>query len=269
MTKLSLVWAVLGLSACGASGTARFTAWGEEYIEDGLPASDFEDGWRVKYEKFLVVIGEITLAHRGGKPVATQPVPKVFDLVKKGPVEVETFGELPPARYEKVGYAIAPSSQAVAGNADAADATALVAAGRSLYLEGTATKGPVTKRFKWGFSTNTRLEDCQAEGFGAGLTVPSGGVETVELTVHGDHFFYDHLQSNDSKLRFDAIANADGLSGDGEVTLEELQKVDLSSLPQGQYGGASAEKSLKDFVTTLSRTVGHFRGEGECVGRSR
>lgn len=82
-----------------------------------------------------------------------------------------------------------------------------------------------------------------------------------------DHLFYDRLQSSPdpsvvTSLRFDALAAADA-NADGEVTLEELNATpidvrlyDPSGLGAATYGA---------FVTQLARTVGHFRGEGECT----
>jgi hypothetical protein len=96
----------------------------------------------------------------------------------------------------------------------------------------------------------------------------------VQLTIHGDHLFFDDLQSPEAKMRFDAMAAADnlGIAGaDGQVTLEELAAVDLTELPPDQYGtgGVGNVRNLRDFVTALVRTVGHFRGEGECSPQSR
>jgi hypothetical protein len=50
--------------------------------------------------------------------------------------------------------------------------------------------------------------------------------------------------------------------------MEELTRVKLAAIPRenGPYGTGSAAgiNDLGAFVTALSRTVGHFRGEGEC-----
>jgi hypothetical protein len=47
--------------------------------------------------------------------------------------------------------------------------------------------------------------------------------------------------------------------------------VQLTTLPIDQYGTGTVGnvKTLNDFVTALVRTLGHFRGEGECVTASR
>ena len=99
------------------------------------------------------------------------------------------------------------------------------------------------------------------------MVVPSGGTATMELTVHGDHLFYDDLQSDEAVLRFTAFAEADG-RGDGDriVTLEELAAVDLTTLPAEQYGtgGAASIVTLRDFVAALTRALIHFQGEGDC-----
>nr|AYM52475.1 hypothetical protein [Archangium gephyra] len=275
MKKRMLGVGLLGLMACSqGSGNVTFTTYGEDFIEKEIPAEDFEDGWTVKYSKFLVTLGELKVADHGGEVAAESAGAKVFDVHKPGPVTVVRFSALPAADWDEVSYAIAPSASAEAGNVSAADVNLLKANGWSVYMEGTATKGAVTKRFAWGFPSNTLYEHCEHPDLGEGLTVPNGGEETVQLTIHGDHLFFDDLQSPDAKMRFDALAAADklGISGaDGEVTLEELAQVDLTELPAGQYGtgGAANVRNLRDFVTALVRTVGHFRGEGECSPRVR
>jgi hypothetical protein len=126
----------------------------------------------------------------------------------------------------------------------------------------------MAKTFKWGFSEPTLLDECEGERDGKltpGVVVTEGGTDAVELTIHGDHFFYDDLQSADAKVRGDAIFNADA-NMDGAVDLAELDAVALTTLPAGQYGtgGASDVNDLGAFVRFLSRTLGHYRGEGEC-----
>ena len=98
-----------------------------------------------------------------------------------------------------------------------------------------------------------------------GVSVPDGGVATMQFTIHGDHLFYDDLASPDAALRGKAIFEAD-TDSNGEITWQELEAVDLSTLPEGQYGtgGAPDVYTLGDFVEALSRTVVHFQGEGHC-----
>jgi hypothetical protein len=50
MNRFILVCAGLQLLACGeetGAGDVAFTVWGEEYIEQEIPAEEFEDGFSV------------------------------------------------------------------------------------------------------------------------------------------------------------------------------------------------------------------------------
>ncbi len=275
MKKLMLGVGLLGIVACGrGSGSLNVTTYGEDFIEKEIPASAFEDGWSVKFSRFLVTLGEVRIAAHGGEVAAESKGARVFDVHKPGPTTLERFSGLPASDWDAVSYAIAPSASAEAGNASAEDVALMKQGGYSVYVQGVATKGTETKRFSWGFALDTLYEKCEHPDLGEGVTVPDGGEETVQLTIHGDHLFFDDLQSPDAKMRFDALAAADKLGivgADGEITLEELAQVDLTQLPLGQYGtgGASNVRNLRDFVTALVRTVGHYRGEGECSPRVR
>lgn len=263
-------------TAPAGKGTATFTTWGEGYIEEGIPAGGeggFVDGWSVRYSKFLVVFGDITVADLAGKQAAAMPGTKLVDNVKKAPKELIKFADLEAKAYERVSYRILPAdarTEVVAG--DAADRDFMVKNGFSLYVEGTATRGGASKTFRWGFSGTTSYVECRAEREGKetdGIIVTAGGNDISELTTHGDHFFYDRLQADPTgkiptSLRFEAIAAADD-AGDrnGEVTLDELAKTPID-LKTGYDPSGFPAVNMKDFVSELSRTVGHFRGEGEC-----
>ena len=95
-----------------------------------------------------------------------------------------------------------------------------------MLVEGEASRAGVTKRFAWAFSTSTRYTDCKAEVDGrevVGVNVTGGGEDRAEITIHGDHLFYDDLEATTAAVRFDALAQADA-DGDGVVTLDELAR---------------------------------------------
>jgi hypothetical protein len=106
------------------------------------------------------------------------------------------------------------------------------------------------------------------------VVVTNGGTDAVQLTVHGDHLFYDDLEAPTAQRRFDAIACADA-DANGDVTLEELGKASL--LPDSSAAdpacrarpayrpGSQSVNDLGGFVRALARTTGHYRGVGECV----
>lgn len=267
----------LGLSfACGAGdgrGRVNFTTWGETIIEDGMGKELFpKDGWSVKYTRFLIVLGAIEVVGGDGVVGAKLPVPQVFDMTKKGDKPVVSF-ELAAKVWPQVSYQLGPiTSDAIAGTfATAGDVATMQREGATVHVEGTAT-GPrgETKTFSWSFAVPTRYEDCHGVQGGkevAGVVVANGGVEEVQLTIHGDHFFYDDLQSEEAVPRFAALANADA-NGDDVITLEELDAVPLYTIPPalGPYGtGALGDvNTLGDYERTLARTLGHYRGEGSC-----
>jgi hypothetical protein len=138
------------------------------------------------------------------------------------------------------------------------------------YAEQERDGETVRKTFHWGFRTATAYRDCQQTAESgqalAGLVVTSGGDDVSELTTHGDHLFYDRLRSSPdpavaTALRFDEKAAAD-TDGDGEITLDELfaTRIDVRLYDPS---GLDAP-SLGAFMTSLARTIGHYRGEGEC-----
>lgn len=259
-------------------GTERFTTWGEEYIEKGIgPApgpdddSGFTDGWSVKYNKFLVNFHNITVSDAAGKVVGHMDKPKFVDNTKVGIKDLVTFGDLDAKAYSQVSYEIKPAvadEDIVAG--DPADHQMMVANGWSFYVDGTATKDGVTKTFKWGFKTQTAYKDCHsAEENGIsteGVVITNGQTDTSQLTTHGDHLYYDSLQAGDNAkktlLRFNEKAAAD-TNNDNDITLLELcaQRIDPTVY---NISGLDAA-TVGDFVISLARTIGHYRGEGECT----
>ena len=260
----------LGCGDDAGTGALRITTYGEDYIEKEIPAASgggegFVDGYRVQFSKFLVAFSQLKIAHSSGENGGELPGPVVFDLHSKGPHLVQAFSHMDARRWDKVGVTVSPAKGAVAGNASAADVKAMNDNGRSIYVEGKVTKGADTFTFGWAFTSTTRYEDCQGIKSGAGVVVPAGGSATAEFTIHGDHLFYDDLQASDPSLRFEAMAKADA-DKDREITLDELSKVDLTTLPAGQYGtgGSGQVKNLGQFVQALARTLVHFQGEGHC-----
>lgn len=269
--KTWIVLAALALSACGGVGSLKFTTWGEEYIEDGIPAAEFEDGWQLTFSKFQVSLGGFKVAKEKGGTAGTIDGFKVFDLTKKGPFEVGGLEKIPSDTYDRVSFSIAASTAATAGNITEMELATFKGRGNALQVEGLATKGALQKRFAWAFTQGVDYSECESAGGVKGEVVPTGSTTTVQVTVHGDHFFYDQLASADAKLRFDAIAAADKTPEDGVVTLEELSAISLTTLPNGQYGtaGAPGVDTLRDFVQALSATVGHYQGEGHCHSTRR
>jgi hypothetical protein len=272
----------LALAACGdddddlggggAPGKVAFTTYGEDYIEQQIPASDVEDGWVITYEKFLIALGNVKVATEAGDVGGQANGLTLFNMKTPGDKAVASF-DLAARTWDAVSYQIGPydAATALGPGATEADRAFFTAPNASVYVAGSAAKGGVTKTFKWLFAKPTAFELCEGEKdtrFVVGAVVTAGATDEIQLTIHGDHLFYDDLQSPDAVLRFDPIAAADA-NNDNEVTLDELRAVKLADLTVGTYGTGSANvNDLGAFVEALSQTVGHFRGEGECKSKS-
>ena len=193
--------ALFVLAACGGSdsdgqGRVDFSTWGEEYIEDAIPAEDVEDGWTLRFTKFLIVLGRVRVAETAdGAAAAEMGGFKLFDMTQAGAKPVVSFAELPAKPYRFVSFEVAPATTDVelAGATDA-DKERMVTGGYSVYVDGSATKDGVEKTFSWGFSERSVYERCSGERGGRpteGVVVTTGGTADPEITIHGDHLFYD------------------------------------------------------------------------------
>lgn len=256
-----LVGAAAALLACD---TARDEAlavriWGEAYIEAGLPAEIFSDGWSVRYEKFLVSVGGVAVAEKGSAPGLSVTGFQVFDLTRPSDGAGQEVGSdlVPLGRYDDTSFTIAAAAEATAGNATEADLKLMLDGKFSVYVAGTAKKGEASKTFAWGFATHTDYSACESLA-----EVRGGQPAVVQLTIHGDHLLYDDLFSPTPNVTFELIAAAD-TDGDGEVTRAELAAVDLRPLANYQVGSTDIT-DLWHFIEHLTTTIGHIDGEGHC-----
>lgn len=279
MKRFVLCLGALELVACGEAtgeGDVEFTVWGEDYIEQEIPAEEFEDGFSVSYDEFLVVLSDVTVAGGDG-PEQTIERARLYDLTKPGPHPLGTLRNLPEGAHREVSYRH-PAADDDTTRDDSASAAQLAFMRQNelrLYASGRATSpDDESFTFAWGFGGTIEYRDCVDVRGGQqthGIVVGDGTLEKHQLTIHGDHLFYDDLASPDALLRFQALADADA-NADGEVTLAELDQVRLASLSSdaGSYGvGAFDIDDLGAFVRAATHTVGHFDGEGHCVVEKR
>jgi hypothetical protein len=247
----------LGLGGCAAgTGTWSVETWGEEYIEDAIPAEVFEDGCSVVFDEFVVVLTGVSLLDGNGAVVGEVPPGRVYDLVQPGPTplgEVSVRAD----HYASVEVIIAPTADAEAGTASSAQVDALRDAGASVKVRGSLACDADAITFDWTFDEATTYA-CEPTD----LTIPAGGSDGTQITVHGDHLFYDGLENADAKVRGQTIIDADG-DQDGQVTLEELDAVSIPALGF-DVGEFSDVLTLRQFVSHLTRTLAHIDGEGEC-----
>ncbi len=184
---------------------------------------------------------------------------------------ITRFEEVEAKRWDEVGIEQENASNAVAGHEalSAEDLALMNRDGLSLHVAGRAETGTVSKSFEWSFRGRVAFSACQAEGENLGVLVLAGETATVQFTVHGDHLFYDSLKS-DAVLRFATLAAAD-TDRDGAVSLEELEAVDLTTLPADRYetAGDGSITHLRGLVQAQALTLVHFQGEGHCRAAPR
>ncbi len=256
-----LISTLLLLAACDDADESALDVrvYGEEYIEAGIPADVFVDGWSVEFTSFLVSVGEVDVASGTAAPALTQSGFQIFDLAQasSGEGQLVASGLVPSGRYDDTQFVVAPAADAVAGNASADEVKRMKDGGYSVYVAGTASKGEQSITFAWGFATHTGYSKCESLA-----TVDGATPAKVQLTIHGDHLFYDDLFSKTPNVSFDLVASAD-LDADGEVTQAELTAVDLRPLANYQVGSTDIV-DLWHFIEHQTTSLGHIDGEGHC-----
>jgi len=229
MRIVGLGLACLALGACAeGEGTLRVTAYGEEFIEEGIGADDMSDGWAVSFERFEVSLSDVEVA---GTAI---DVPSTVDVAQASGGEGHELGS------------------AVVTEGDYGDARFVI---NRIEVDGSALLGSETKTFSWVFDGATAYEACDAR-----TSVSDGGVGTFQITIHADHLFYDSLVSEEPQVVFQPMADADA-DDDGEITREELSMSDIGSFDPGSEGGV---EDLWAWLVASTRTIGHADGEGHC-----
>ena len=215
---------------CGSDeGELEVRAWGQDFIEVGIPADALSDGWAIEFSRFEVSFASITIA---GQSIAD---PEPIDLAQPSDGAGQLLGRVTVA----------------AGSYD----DAAFEVGR-MQVEGSASKDGVSKSFAWTFPLIVFYSECETS-----TEVPGGGTGELQITVHADHLFHDSLIAEQPALRFDALAAADG-DGDDVITMQELAAAEL-----GAYDPGNVEvESLAGFLEILATTTIHADGEAHCVG---
>lgn len=219
-------------SACGDDapglGAVNVTVYGEEFIEDGIPAEEMGDGWAVTFTRFAVTIDEVTVA--GVRAANVAPIDLAVGTSGAGH-PVATL-DVPSGTHSGSGYILSRAEVA-----------------------GTANKDGVTKTFDWVFDQKTVYTACETS-----TDVPDGGDGNFEITVHGDHFFFDSLVSEEPQVLFQALADADQ-DGDGVIARSELEGAGLGAYDPGSSGDID---NLWAYLVAQSSNLGHVDGEGHC-----
>lgn len=226
--KLCLALGGLLACACASEGEVEVRVWGEEFIEEGIPAEAMTDGWAIEFQRFEVELRDVSIAG----VTLDDPEPLDISEPSDGRGQLVGHAHVEAGDYEDAGFTIA-----------------------SVQIEGMAQKDGVQKSFAWTFDTPVDYGDCETS-----TEVPRDGVGELQITVHADHLFYDSLVSEEPTLRFDPIAAADA-DGDGQVTMDELAITDIGAYDPGNL----PIDDLWSFLAAQAQTMGHVDGEGHCA----
>jgi hypothetical protein len=248
-----------------------------------------EDGWQLSFQRVLIALGRASLDGDRCSTYSEARYTRVLSLVAAPPTEKisESFA----LGHCDFGVGVtSPDGESLLGPTATADDLALLrtlgsdkyagSSGISFYVQGRATRADELVTFAWKFRGRIRLEQCADVIDGKpvpGLDLAEDDDVNVDVTIEPELLFSDTLDPTTAELRFDAIAAADRDAGDanGEVTLDELGLVPISSL-QNDAGAYSPGDSgltfttLEDFVYAgAAPNVPRYRGTGKCQAQLR
>lgn len=234
-------------------GTLDIRIYGEDHIEQGIPADEFSDGWDVSFDSFIVALdGVATEAEE-------DETRYLFDLTAiSGGAGNKVARLRSPSGMPTIAYRISHGAAATEGNATAETVTMFEENEWSIYVEGRAVKDAANLTFAWGFTTKTNYADCEVAEM-----LPESGEVRTQITIHARQMFQDKIGEEGADARFDSIAAADA-DMDTIVTSSELQAVDMGTL-EGYDAGDAEAANLFEFVKAQAARFGHIDGDGHCT----
>lgn len=278
-------------------GSVQFTFTASTQTKGGI-ATLFPstDGYRVTFDRIVLgfktmTVGKIgvpdTCSYRGRGGVSDA----VFSPIGAAPGLVQTFNGIAPVECPDVGviFGVPENATVVDANATSSELVELAQNGLHALVDATATplyddaEAPTKIQLRFNpVTTATRFGGCSDATVRG--QVPTRGTrirvgERDEATVFfaAENLFLQEVGSG-TGFRVKPFLQADRIGdGDGVVTMEELDRLPLTAIPDHQNyqvpvsatsnNIAGAYASLGDFVRFLFRFTVLFRSEyGTCVG---
>jgi hypothetical protein len=265
-----------------------FTASPSESIASPDTVTQTEDGWELSFSRVLVTVGRVSLDGDRCNDYSDARYSRVLSLIGAPANEKisESFGL---GHCDFAFSLLNAESDSLLGSLTTADDVAFLRtpgedkyagpSGVSLYVEGKAVRGEERKDFAWKFRARVRFGECADVVDGMelpGLELAENGAVNVDVVLAPEAVFGDNVDPSLAKLRFDAIADADTVAGngDGEVTLDELSLVPFVGLQDSEaYAAGDAGvlfMTLEDFVYLgAAPGVARYRGTGKCKPQLR
>lgn len=281
---------LLAIAACGgddqgsgSDGNLSILLAAEETIVNGLQAGTGEenilDGFDVDFSRYIVAIGLVQMNQVDGSNPQESSVIAVADFTSLPTTlpELTRFDGIPTGQYTDFGFATPmPTASAVNVNqVPEDDVDAMVANGWSYLIEGTITRvsDGATKDFLIQADVRSTYSACAVEGLEPGVNVSRNS--SVDITLHGDHIFFNGFPEEEGNVVRLAqwMWDIEDTDGNDVLTQTDFQAAtDVGSLfpspPQGVYeltgGPISPIDDAWDFIRAQLGTQGHIFGEGEC-----
>ncbi len=216
------------------------------------------DGWTITFDRVLVTVGGIDIEGDACDEYADADYFRILDGQLDKPQKVGLTYGLGTCTLQV--RARNPGSEALLGEGVTEEQKFAMRqpgsdpfeelAGVTYLVRGVARRGSETKSFQWQFRRRRVAYDkCRLSAAEGSETFTLGQNEnkTTELQVHAEALFFDAIDPDKARLRFDHLAAADA-DGDGVVTIEELTKVPLADAGIDVTGveGAEEWKTLGD-----------------------
>ena len=208
---------------------------GTPTIASGIPSDALADGWSITFDKFLVSLGNASLNLDSCTAYTEADYRRIFDGRTLEPQKVSllfalgtcglNFRVTNPDSDSIVSKGVTDDDKTMMRTSGQDRFTGTSGSGVSIYVKGSAKKGAVTKTFAWSFRKRVGYADCTngLDRTPIRYDLQGNASLTIDLSIHGEVLFQDHLDPTKAKLRFGPFADADDHgNGDGEVTLDEL-----------------------------------------------
>jgi hypothetical protein len=263
-------------------GETLVTASADDAIQTGIPADQTADGWTIQYQRFLVSIGDVQFGGDACNEYSDASYTRILDLRAAPSQKVSDHYALGHCSFS---FSLQnPGASAVLGaNVSADDAlflrtpldgplTFVGRGGISVYVEGLATRGAESEHFAWPYRWQADYGDCGAASDGSSAATPAAAAEpaadtalggldfvggqrqTIDLSFDGSALFRDSPDPAQASLRFEPFASADRDIGnaDGEITLDELGSVLVTSISASDGYQALSSSNIRRVIARLS-----------------
>jgi len=291
------------------TGSLSVLVEAEDVILDGMVPGDgaenIKDGWTVTFNKYITTIGDVDV-HLATDDAVEVEAADVFvvDLKQVPPTGLPLWSldGLEEGRWE-FNYATPGAGDGSTRHESVAQADydAMVAGDWTYLVDGVLSKTdgqscppaalvtPGTKTpngnqsggndcydapsvaFAFGVTAETTFGPCELDEV-PGFSVTADTTQTVAMTIHGDHLFFNGFPEGDeggTARLAQWLADCD-LDLDGSVTRAELEAIAPAQLPElddrYQLGGSPITPldTMYTYVASQLKTQGHMNGEGEC-----